>query len=184
MIFLFITQASDPCGQALFKYLAEDAAGLDTGAAAVKLKAARQQLAQFVQATGGRQDSARESVSGFGRSAAGKATWKNRQITNDAAKYFNTGNSGADVSAYLKEKPTIDLLSSHGIKFIYRISDKEILVDAGHPTITDLTGHAADNLLTRPDRMGMTMEQAQAFVDASKNHSVSMRTGNLKIHSR
>ena len=57
------------------KYLAEDAAGLDTGAAAVKLKAARQQLAQFVQATGGRQDSARESVSGFGRSAAGKATW-------------------------------------------------------------------------------------------------------------
>ena len=55
------------------KYLAEDAAGLDTGAAAVKLKAARQQLAKFVRETGGRQDSARESVSGFGRSAAGKA---------------------------------------------------------------------------------------------------------------
>ena len=61
------------------KYLAEDAAGLDTGAAAVKLKAARQSLAQFVQATGGRQDSARESVSGFGRSAAGKATWAARK---------------------------------------------------------------------------------------------------------
>ena len=64
------------------KYLAEDAAGLDTGAAAAKLKAARQSLAQFVQATGGRQDSARESVSGFGRSAAGKATWAARKPTN------------------------------------------------------------------------------------------------------
>ena len=47
-------------------FLAEDAAGLDTGAAAAKLKAARQSLAQFVRETGGRQDSARESVSGFG----------------------------------------------------------------------------------------------------------------------
>lgn len=54
-------------------FLAEDEAGLDTGAAAAKLKAARQSLAQFVRDTGGRQDSARESVSGFGRSAAGKA---------------------------------------------------------------------------------------------------------------
>lgn len=61
------------------KYLAEDAAGLDTGAAAAKLKTARQSLAQFVQATGGRQDSARESVSGFGRSAAGRATWAARK---------------------------------------------------------------------------------------------------------
>ena len=32
-----------------------------------------------MQATGGRQDSARESVSGFGRSAAGKATWAARK---------------------------------------------------------------------------------------------------------
>ena len=63
------------------KYLAEDAAGLDTGAAAAKLKAARQSLAQFVQATGGRQDSARESVGGFGRSAAGKATWAARKVS-------------------------------------------------------------------------------------------------------
>ena len=63
------------------KYLAEDAAGLDTGAAAAKLKAARKSLAQFVRDTGGRQDSARESVSGFGRSAAGKATWAARKRT-------------------------------------------------------------------------------------------------------
>ena len=64
-------------------FLAEDAAGLDTGAAAAKLKAARQSLAQFVRDTGGRQDSARESVSGFGRSAAGKATWAVRKNAQD-----------------------------------------------------------------------------------------------------
>ena len=53
---------------------------------AVKLKAARQQLAQFVQATGGRQDSAWESVSGFGRSAAGKATWAAKKAYAKAEK--------------------------------------------------------------------------------------------------
>ena len=84
------------------KYLAEDAAGLDTGAAAVKLKAARQQLAKFVRETGGRQDSARESVSGFGRSAAGKATWaaRKRAQNSEAEKSsgFGIGSNRADLN--------------------------------------------------------------------------------------
>lgn len=57
------------------RYLAEDAAGADTTASAVKLRQARQELAEFIAATGGRADSARISVAGFGRSEAGKATW-------------------------------------------------------------------------------------------------------------
>lgn len=57
------------------RYLAEDAAGADTTASAVKLRQARQELADFITATGGRVDSARTSVAGFGRSEAGKATW-------------------------------------------------------------------------------------------------------------
>lgn len=57
------------------RYLAEDAAGLDPTDAAVRLKAARQSLAEFAQATGRRADSARVSVPGFGRSEAGKAAW-------------------------------------------------------------------------------------------------------------
>lgn len=56
------------------RYLAEDAAGLDASQAAVGLKAARRQLAAFVRDTGGRADSARTSVAGFGRSAASRAT--------------------------------------------------------------------------------------------------------------
>lgn len=62
------------------KYLAEDAAGLDTSAAAAELNHARQKLKAFVQATGGRADSARESVSGFGRSQASNASWAARKL--------------------------------------------------------------------------------------------------------
>lgn len=57
------------------RYLAEDAAGLDTTDSAVRLKAARQSLAEFAQATGGRVDSARTSVPKFGRSEASRANW-------------------------------------------------------------------------------------------------------------
>lgn len=57
------------------RYLAEDAAGADTTASAVKLRQARQELADFISATGGRADSSRTSVAGFGRSASSKAMW-------------------------------------------------------------------------------------------------------------
>lgn len=56
------------------RYLAEDAAGLDTTDSAVRLRAARQSLSAFTQAVGTRQDSARISVAGFGHSAASKAS--------------------------------------------------------------------------------------------------------------
>lgn len=68
------------------RYLAEDAAGLDPTDSAVRLKAARQSLAQFTQATGGRVDSARTSVPKFGRSEASRASW--------AARGKSPGNSG------------------------------------------------------------------------------------------
>lgn len=61
------------------RYLAEDAAGSDTTAAAVRLKAARDSLKQFTRDTGGQLDSARTMVSGFGRSQATKATSQTRK---------------------------------------------------------------------------------------------------------
>ena len=63
------------------RYLAEDAAGADTTQSAVKLKAAREELAAFTRATNSRNDSARTSVAGFGRSAAGKAGYQARKTT-------------------------------------------------------------------------------------------------------
>ena len=61
------------------RYLAEDAAGSDTTASAVRLKAARQSLKQLTQDTGGRVDSARTMVSGFGRSQAARASAQARK---------------------------------------------------------------------------------------------------------
>ena len=55
-------------------WLAEDAAGLDSTKSAVRLREARQELAQFIKDTGGRNDSSRTFVSGFSRSQAGRAT--------------------------------------------------------------------------------------------------------------
>ena len=70
------------------RYLAEDAAGADTTASAVKLRQARQSLADFTRATGGRVDSARTSVHGFGRSASSKAAWdvRHNTLTNAAGQ--------------------------------------------------------------------------------------------------
>ena len=68
------------------RYLAEDAAGLDPTDSAVRLRAARQSLKDFTQATGGRVDSARTSVPKFGRSEAGKASYiVQKQTRFDAA---------------------------------------------------------------------------------------------------
>lgn len=61
------------------RYLAEDAAGSDTTASAIRLKAARESLKQFTRDTGGQLDSARTMVSGFGRSQAARATAKARK---------------------------------------------------------------------------------------------------------
>lgn len=63
------------------RYLAEDAAGLDPTDSAVRLRAARQSLAEFAQATGGRVDSARVSVPKFGRSEASRASAQVRKAS-------------------------------------------------------------------------------------------------------
>lgn len=65
------------------RYLAETEAGVDTTDSAVRLKAARQSLAEFVKATGGHVDSARVSVPKFGRSEGSKAAWAAKITPND-----------------------------------------------------------------------------------------------------
>jgi len=70
------------------RYLAEDAAGADTTASAVRLRQARQSLADFTRATGGRVDSARTSVHGFGWSEGSRAAWdvRHNTLTNAAGQ--------------------------------------------------------------------------------------------------
>ena len=81
------------------RYLAEDAAGLDTTDSAVRLKAARQSLAEFAQATGGRVDSARVSVPKFGRSEAGRASAKSQAHHTDWLKSINAQSTSLNTVA-------------------------------------------------------------------------------------
>ena len=102
------------------KYLAEDAAGLDTSAAAAELNHARRKLDAFVHDTGGRLDSARIGVSGFGRSQAGKATWAARDlhfIKNDAIIKANSGlpKRISIPDEILKATAEVDLPNIHGV---------------------------------------------------------------------
>ena len=79
-------------------YLAEDAAGLDTAQSAAGLKTARQNLSAFVRETGGRNDSARTFVQGFGRSEAAKA---------NAAAQKNTLTNAAGQTIIRVQKATL-----------------------------------------------------------------------------
>lgn len=82
---------------------------------------------------------------------------------------------------YLKEKPVIDTLAEHGVKYKQRISASEIIVDAGKPTIVGMTGHAADNLANKADRADMTIQKAQEFVDTAKLTLYQQDRENMKF---
>lgn len=108
------------------RYLAETEAGVDNTAAAVKLRQARQELAQFISQTGGRADSARTFVSGFSRSQASRATAQaKREIEKYTAYRYNkdgtvvvtddcTGASRPRVDAVYKPFAVVDTLSQRG----------------------------------------------------------------------
>ena len=75
------------------EYVAMNAAGQDTTEASVKLRQWREKESDFLRQTGRRRDSSRSQIGTFGRSEAGKATWKGKTaerniafIRNDAAE--------------------------------------------------------------------------------------------------
>lgn len=87
------------------RYLAEDAAGADTTASAVKLRQARQELEAFISATSGRADSARTSVAGFGRSQSSRATWAAKKaesmLHSQRGSGGSSGQSGETIHKFL-----------------------------------------------------------------------------------
>lgn len=105
------------------RYLAEDAAGLDPTDAAVRLSAARQSLAEFAQATGGRVDSARTSVPKFGRSEASRASAKARKTyTNQAASAI------LDASNKIGVNPDVNFVCKLD-KELYKVITEDIRTD-------------------------------------------------------
>ena len=82
------------------QYAMEEAAGLDSTQTAVWLKKARVDLEHFTRDTGGRVDSARVGVRGFGRSQAIKAT--NSAIRQHSAWMKSIGAENSELSSLAK----------------------------------------------------------------------------------
>lgn len=82
------------------QYAMEEAAGLDSTQTAVWLKKARVDLEHFTRDTGGRVDSARVGVHGFGRSQAIKAT--NSAIRQHSAWMKSIGAENSELSSLAK----------------------------------------------------------------------------------
>ena len=121
------------------RYLAEDAAGADTTASAVKLRQARQELAEFISATGGRADSARTSVAGFGRSQSSRATW--------AAKYASENiRIGRSVGAKAKNYVVVDKSTGEEYYFVEGTRTQNAQVFAGKGGVKPLHEEVAQGL--------------------------------------
>ena len=145
------------------RYLAEDAAGLDTTDSAVRLKAARQSLAQFAKDTGSRVDSARVSVPKFGRSEASRASAKsqahhtewlktiNAQSTslNTVAKYYDAKyNNTEEYQLLMHYNHSVETgwLSPLAGFDLYKSTHERILTELVGKTVADgtvITGHTA-----------------------------------------
>lgn len=121
------------------RYLAEDAAGVDTTQSAVKLRVARAELADFTARTGGRVDSARTMVSGFGRSQSSKATW--------AAKYSTQNISiGRSIGAKAKNYVVVDKSTGEEYYFVEGTRTQNAQVFAGKGGVKPLHEEVAQGL--------------------------------------
>ena len=135
--------------------------------AQIKMIRLQEEYVRFSKAAELPVDHARMEVAGFNWKQAKAAGSAYENVAARANAIFSTGSTKDNITAYTKEKPIIDILASHGVKYIKRINGKEIIVDAGRPTIQGMTAHAIDNQQAKSDRAEMTIEKAQEFVNAS-----------------
>ena len=126
------------------RYLAQDAAGLDTTESAVRLKAARQSLADFAKATGGRVDTARTGVPGFGRSAGSKASAQARKAGKQVYSSLNLEQKPATIQTVLSVKAfECETLDETGQKQL-KNAHKRLLVAASKQPLGVEVGRAYD----------------------------------------
>lgn len=150
------------------EYAAMEAAGLDTSEAAANLRIWQDRQSDFIKITGASRQYDRETSIGFDWNQASSASALGDTLVEKANELFSLGSTEENLRMYLKEKSVIDTLESYGVQYIRRISDSEIIVNAGKPHISGESFHAIENQITRPDRRDMTVEHAQSFVDNAK----------------
>ena len=146
------------------RYLAEDAAGADTTASAVKLRQARQELADFISATGGRADSARTSVAGFGRSEGSKATWAAKK-NSSVYSSLNMEPQPVTMQSIASVKPFVcETLDSTGQRQLQNAHKRLLMTASRQPTGVEV-GRIFD-LNMRP--------LSQDIIGSSDGHSVRL----------
>ena len=146
------------------RYLAEDAAGADTTASAVKLRQARQELAEFITATGSRADSARTSVAGFGRSASSKATWAAKK-NSSVYSSLNMEPQPVTMQSIASVKPFVcETLDSTGQRQLQNAHKRLLMTASKQPTGVEV-GRIFD-LNMRP--------LSQDIIGSSNGHSVRL----------
>ncbi len=154
------------------RFLAESEAGLDTGTSAVRLKAARQDLKQFIRETGSKEDSARISVHGFGRSAAGKATWAAKKSVNNQVEKsvsYGVGSPNVDFD-YIKSdlyKKKFDAISDNqGLnQSIYRYCKA---------ALTHQSGNYYEDLIIL-DKNGILVGQTSSKIENATQYSQKLK---------
>ena len=134
----------------------------------IRLVRLRQEYARFSKGVGLPMQHARMETAGFDWKKGKAAESVYKGIEKQANLLFDLGTTEKNIAAYRKDKPIIDMLASHDVKYIKRIDAKEIVVDAGHPIIQNATVHAQENQQMKSDRAEMTIERAQQFVDLAK----------------
>ena len=126
------------------RYLAETEAGVDATDSAVKLRAARAELADFAAKTGGRVDSARSSVAGFGRSASGKAAWAAKKATAPVYSSLNLEPKSATIQSALSVKAfQCETLDETGQRQL-RDAHEQLLMEASKQPLGVEVGRAYD----------------------------------------
>ncbi|MDD7793685.1 phage minor capsid protein [Clostridium sp. 'White wine YQ'] len=150
--------------------LAYKAAGLDDEytKSSILLQRQKQEYKEFSNASGLRRKNERNQVIGFDKSNSQKAVSTYKKVEKEANKLYNLGNTQDNINAYIRDKPIRDKLSENNIEFLQRISGKEVIVKKYIPQIENVAQHVIDNMNTKVDRVNMTEENAQEFINNAK----------------
>ena len=135
---------------------------------AAKLQELNKQYNAFCEEHGLKPLRDRLQVARWDKSQATAAAGTVKSAKAVANRAIIVGTPEEKLKVYLDEKQVVDTLDKHGVKYKQRISEKEIIVDAGRPKITQETKHAAENRENKADREEMNIETAQRFVESAK----------------
>lgn len=81
---------------------------------------------------------------------------------------YNNNKGWNELKGQYNYSLTKNFLKKHNIELVDRISDEQYIVNNFKPTIMKMTKHAEENLKDRVDRVNMSMEKAQSFIDNAK----------------